>query len=77
MVMTRRLAECLIRLRNDPEMSAFREWLEANIESERDRLMNIADDKTFRCVQGRAQAFSELKFLIGEAPKLLEKVRGQ
>lgn len=70
-----RLYECLMRLKHGPEFEPFRTHLHEQWAAEHARLEKESKSEVFLRVQGRAQAYSELKDLVERAPELLEKMK--
>lgn len=70
----RTLFENLVRIRNAPDMAAFKQWLNTQHEESRDRLSNLPDEANFRKEQGVAQTYAKILAMIEDSPKLLEKL---
>jgi hypothetical protein len=68
------LYRSLMIIRNSPEFAAFREWLEDQRASARDRLEACTEDAQFRREQGIALAYKQIQGLIEDAPKILDKL---
>ena len=71
----RPLYECLIRMRNLPEMAPFKAMLDKEIVHETTMMASLADEKAMWRAQGAYRALTKLKNLIEDANKVFEKER--
>lgn len=69
------LYECLLRVRNSPDMAPLREWLVAKREDMRDRMESLHEQVPMFRAQGAAIVLKDLIDLIEESPRLLDKGR--
>lgn len=75
-MISRPVAECLMRIRNGQEFSHLVAWLKTRAELARDDCTKQSGDALLRA-QGRAQDRMDLLNLIEAAPGILEKVQDQ
>lgn len=73
----RALVECLLRIRNLPEFSAFRTYLEEEQKRVDLMLRNLNDDRSLHIAQGEARRLESILNLIEQSPALLDKERRQ
>jgi len=66
--------EALVRIKNDPSLKPFVEWLELLREKARDKLESLPVELT-QVEQGKAQAYREILTAFSEANLVLEKLR--
>jgi len=66
------LYEAALRLRNDPMLAPFKEWLKLRREDVRNRLES-ADAALYQLHQGEAKALRDILNLIEDSPRVLEK----
>ena len=70
------LHEAALRIRNDPQLAPFVEWLRHQREAKRD-LLETADDDIVQRVQGEASSLRSVISLIEDSPRVLEKKAGR
>lgn len=76
MQLNRPVVESLLRVRNDPELRPFLQYLLARKTKATGDCVIQRDEALYRA-QGRAQELQELLDLVEDAPGLFEKVKNQ
>lgn len=69
------LLECLIRVRNMPEMAPLKGYLETRMKLHTDALVGLNEDRALHIAQGMAREAGHLLNLIEQSPTLLDKGR--
>jgi hypothetical protein len=67
------LYEALLKIKNDPQLKPFVEWLESQREATRDRMETAQD--AFQVEQGRALILKKILTCIEQAPDVLQKIK--
>lgn len=74
---SRPLIECLLRIRNLQEFSAFKAYLEEEQRKVDLMLRNLNDDRSIHIAQGEARRLESILNLIEQSNVLLDKERRQ
>jgi hypothetical protein len=67
------LSECLIRIKNLPEMAPFNEMLATEIEREISAMVGQSDEKNMWRAQGAVRVLTKLQNLIENSNKVFEQ----
>lgn len=70
--MDTKVLEVCLRLRNDPSLAPFLDWLKAEREAVRTRLETLSTTHV-QTAQGEAQRLADIINKIEDAPKLFER----
>lgn len=68
--------ESALRLRHDPTLAPFMEWLRGRREHASNQCESLTGDGLMRA-QGRAQELREILKFVEDAPSIFEKLRGR
>ena len=74
---SRPLIECLLRIRNLSEFSAFKTYLEDELRKIDQMLRTANDDRQMHILQGEARRLDAILSLIEQSSTLLDKERRQ
>ena len=64
--------EVALRLRNEPQLAPFKEWLMSEREKVRNHLED-ADERVVKILQGESRTLTRILDLIEDAPSVLGK----
>jgi tetrahydromethanopterin S-methyltransferase subunit F len=68
------LYEAMLRVRNMPELEAFRQYLKDETAKEMAAMVGMSDDRNMHVAQGAVRKLTEIQNLIEESAKLRDKV---